>query len=135
VLERRRRFRVPRGNVLNVAERCFRYALGDKVFDDMGTNNEAQNSRFDRFVGSSIHVGSVAELVNACIAYLSSAANLYLALGASAAQRPREKTKNDPSVRMPPLTLGRMLSNQRKLKNKEQPAVWEGDGLDELEEM
>lgn len=125
------------GNVLNVADRCFRYALGDKVFDEMGTNNvsEAQNSRFDRFVGSSIHVGSVAELVNACIAYLSSAANLYLALGASAAQRPREKTKNDPSVRMPPLTLGRMLSNQRKLKNKEQPAVWEGDGLDEFEEM
>ena len=42
-------------NVLPMASRHFRYALGDLVYEEMATNNlsEAQNSRFDKFVGLS----------------------------------------------------------------------------------
>jgi hypothetical protein len=87
------------GNVLNVADRCFRYALGGDVFDEMGTNNisEAQNSRFDKFVGTSVRVGSVAELVSLCIAYLASAGTFTFATSRSRARRRR--SRRDPTPR------------------------------------
>jgi hypothetical protein len=123
------------GNVLSVADRCFRYALGDEVFDEMGTNNisEAQNSRFDKFVGTSIRVGSVAELVSLCIAYLASAGNFYLCHEPKPGAQASQQKRPDPSVSMPNpmLHIGKMLSTQRKLKEKQTHDIWQGQDIDD----
>jgi len=122
-------------NVLSVADAYFRFTLGDEVFENMRTNNfsEAQNSRFDRFVGTSTRVGTVAELVNNCITYVNSAGNLYhVAETRPGAEQRKVKKTDDPSVSMPPLHLGKMLHNQRKLKAKAPQEAW--IGLDEMDE-
>lgn len=67
-------------NVMPMASRHFRFALGDDVYERLGTNNlsEAQNSRFDKFVGLSTNVQTVMALVRLCVVYLRSAAQTYM---------------------------------------------------------
>ena len=108
-------------NVLPIASRHFRFALGDHVYDDMGTNNlsEAQNSRFDKFISLSTSVQSVLALVRMCITYLRSAANTYM----NDKGEPRKKraksdrdvnARRDISVRMSGWSLGATFQGMRR---------------------
>jgi hypothetical protein len=108
-------------NVLPMASRHFRYALGDVVYEEMGTNNlsEAQNSRFDKFVGLSTSVQSVLALVRFCIAYLRSGGNTYMTDKGEPrkkrAQDSRETgTSRDTSVRMEGWSLGAIFQSMRR---------------------
>jgi hypothetical protein len=114
-------------NVLPVAERHFRFALGDAIYDERGTNNisEGQNSRFDRFVGLSTSVDSILALVRLIIAYLRSAGNTFIV--AKATSKEKDKLPRFPghagdtggarsnvSVKMSGWKLGAALRDMRR---------------------
>jgi hypothetical protein len=108
-------------NVLPMASRHFRYVLGDHVYEEMATNNlsEAQNSRFDKFVGLSTSVQSVLMLVRFCITYLRSGGNTYMTDKGeprkTRAKNNREAaTRRDTSVRMEGWSLGATFQSMRR---------------------
>ena len=131
-----------RANVLNVASRHFQYALGTDVFEKMGTNNlsEAQNGRFDRFVGASTSVGSFNELLEKGIQYVASGCSTFLAVSPKSQMaaantsemlsRSQSKPKKDASLSLGGWKLGEVLQNARRLKSKTTLPEFDFDDMD-----
>jgi hypothetical protein len=112
-------------NVYPNAERHFKFALGELVFELMGTNNisEAQNSRFDKFVGLSTSIKSLLALIRLGITYLRSAGNTYLVDTGVARKKRGDSSaatnggqRRDISIRMVGWTLGATFQHMRRTR-------------------
>ncbi len=113
-------FKYLRDNVLPIADRHFKFALGESVFNEMATNNfsEGQNSRFDKYVGGSVNIKDLVKLTQFSLAYAQSAAKCYLHDRTSRARKTRVESKKepDPSTKMKNWSLGAVIQATRRYK-------------------